>query len=103
MTPEQLKVLAKQNDPKKVTVATPDLLNSGVFSEDKNIAFAFLKEFFIKYEKEEMTNATLSNLLSEDVNNLFEKVRHQTEVNSEAIKFLKQNQNKNRNELDNML
>ena len=89
MTPEQLKVLAKRNDPSKVTVPTPDLLNSGVFSEDKNIAFAFLKEFFLKYEKEEMTNANLSHLLTEDVNNLFEQVKHQTEKNSEAIKFLK--------------
>ena len=103
MTPEQLKVLAKEIDPKKVTVPKPNLLNSGVFTEDKNIAFAFLKEFFIKYEKEEMTNAALSNLLSEDVNNLFEQVRHQTEKNSEAIKYLKSVQNKNRNELDNML
>ena len=27
----------------------PDLLNSGIFDKEKNIAFAFLKEFFIKY------------------------------------------------------
>ena len=64
MTPEQLKVLAKENDARKDTVPKPDLLNSGVFTADKNIAFAFLKEFFIKYEKEEMTNSTLSELLS---------------------------------------
>ena len=48
MTAEEIEKMHKENisdlpDPK------PDLLNSGVFDKEKNIAFAFLKEFFIKY------------------------------------------------------
>lgn len=54
----------------------PDLLNSQVFTKDKNIAFATLKEFFIKYGGEKMTNSKLSDMLSQDVNNLFFTVKH---------------------------
>ena len=37
-----------------------------------------------------MTNANLSDMLSQDVNNLFFAVKHQSEKNSSTIQNLKQ-------------
>ena len=62
-----------------------NLLNSNIFTRDKNIAFAFLKEFFIKYSTDKLTNEHVSDMLSTDMNNLFHVVRHQSEKNDEAI------------------
>ena len=42
----------------------PELLNSGIFARDKNIAFALIKEFFVKHANEKITTEKLSDMLS---------------------------------------
>jgi hypothetical protein len=60
-------------------------LDNGFFNRDKNIAFAVIKEFFVKYKPEDLSSGKLSNMLSEDINNLFFHVKNMSEKNKEAI------------------
>ena len=82
MTAEEIDKLHKENI-SNLPDLKPNLLNSGIFDKEKNIAFAFMKEFFIKYSGDQMTNAKISDLLSTDVNNMFQHVVHRNEVNTE--------------------
>lgn len=54
-----------------------DFHNSGIFTKDKNIAFATIKEFFVKHLPDKITSERLSDMLSEDVNNMFYIVKNQ--------------------------
>ena len=49
-------------------------LQTQIFSPRKNMAFALIKEFFAKFETDQMTDEHLSNLLNEDFNNMFKSV-----------------------------
>ena len=53
----------------------PNLLNDEIFAKDKNIAYSLIKEFFVKYSHEEITSEKMSNMLTEDCNNMFSSVR----------------------------
>ena len=67
----------------------PDLLNSGVFDRNKNVAFTLIKEFFVKHAPEEITSERLSDMLSEDCNNMFKNIKYRTEKNYEALTQVK--------------
>ena len=54
----------------------PHLLNSNIFPKDKNIAFAFLKDFFIKYDHGNLTNERVSDALTTDVTNMMQHLNH---------------------------
>ena len=76
MNEEELRKVIDENI--SSIVVKPDLLNNGIFDPKKNVAFALIKEFFVKYAAEEITSERLSEMLTEDCNNMFHSIRHLT-------------------------
>lgn len=56
------------------------------------MAFATIKEFFVKYSNEDLNGRKLSEMLSEDVNNMFFDVKFVTQKNKDAIAHIKGSQ-----------
>ena len=67
-------------------------MDSEIFSRDKNIAFAVIKEFFAKYIQDDYSSGKLSDMLSVDINNLFYRIKNQSEVNRDDINTIKSSQ-----------
>ena len=64
-------------------------MNSKLFQKKKNIAFAFIKEYFVKHSPDEISNERLSEMLSDDCNNIFKTLRRRTDSNYEEITKVK--------------
>ena len=62
-----------------------------------------LKEFFVKHAGEKMTHENVSNMLSEDCNNMFMTVRNKTEKNYEAITRIRGAQVSDKNMINDMI
>ena len=88
MTEEELRKVLEDNISN--IVVKPDFLNSGVFAKNKNVAFAMIKEFFVKHAAEEITSERLSDMLSDDCNSMFSNIKHRTEKNYEALTQVRQ-------------
>ena len=82
-TEEELRKIVANN-----SIEKPNFLGNEIMSPGKNCAFAFIKEFFVKHEAEEVSTRRVFDLLAEDCDNMMKSVRSQTERNSEEIRDL---------------